>query len=421
MKIKIRYRTDFEKIIYAIFLVIFLEGSLSIFVPQLHPLYYFVDVFNIILLVEIIVHKSLSMLFNTSMKWFMIIFSASFICTILGIIVNFSSISLHLWGIRNFYSNLIFFIACVAFEHSDSLEFLNKLFGINLGISIIEILLGYRQDWIGGVYGVSGGQVNGPLNILLIVLMIKIILEYINKTINLRKVFVWGIASLLVATFAELKIFYIEICVIIVLCSLVTKFSYKKLILIALGLVGILAGIKILFIIFPEIDSRMFSPTYIWNYLTNPGGYVGQFAHDAGDINRLSFWNKCINLLNNNFNRIFGMGIGNCDQVEVLGIQSDFYRQYSTLHYYMFPLPMILLQQGILGMVLYVLLFVFLFYAIAKQKKKSNDANIVKYQMAEVLCLMAFIITIYDTSLFGKGGFLFFYILALPFININRK
>ena len=88
----------------------------------------------------------------------------------------------------------------------------------------------------------------------------------------------------------------------------------------------------------------------------------------------------------------------------------------------MFPLPMILLQQGIVGMVLYILLFVALFFAVLK-KYKAKDYSVSKsqMQMTLILCIMAFVIIIYDTSLLGKGGYLFFYIMSLPFIKHTRE
>lgn len=59
MIIKMRHRTDFEKVILGIFIVIFGEGILSIFVPQIHPIYYFTDVLNIILLVGVLIKKKM--------------------------------------------------------------------------------------------------------------------------------------------------------------------------------------------------------------------------------------------------------------------------------------------------------------------------------------------------------------------------
>ena len=59
MIIKTRHRTDFEKVILGIFIVIFGEGILSIFVPQIHPIYYFTDVLNIILLVGVLIKKKM--------------------------------------------------------------------------------------------------------------------------------------------------------------------------------------------------------------------------------------------------------------------------------------------------------------------------------------------------------------------------
>ena len=339
----------------------------------------------------------------------------------MGVIINFSNIALHLWSFRGYFSTILFFVVCVSFEHSDKIDFVDKLMWINFIACIIEVVLGYRQDWVGGIYGVSGGQVNGPLNVLLIIIFSRAIVQYLNKEVSTRRILIVGVSSLMIATFAELKIFYVEIVVIFLIASLVTKFSFKKLALIIFGTIGILVAVKVTLSIFPDMDRNMFTPSFMWNYLTNPGGYVGQFAYDAGDVNRLSFWDKCVALFDNKFELLFGFGIGNCDQIEVFGIKSDIYMLYEPMHYYMFPLPMILLQQGITGMSLYIMLFVSLFVAVLKKYRSKDYFTKSQMQMVLILCVMAFIITIYDTSLLGKGGYLFFYILSLPFINYTTQ
>ena len=422
MKIKIRHRTDFEKIILGIFIVIFGEGIISIFVPQIHPIYYLTDLFNIILLVGLLKKRMGVKQRNSYLNYFCFVMSLYTILTIIGAIINYSNIVLHLWSFRNYFTTILFCVACVSFEHTDRIDFLNKLAWINFVVCLTEVVLGYRQDWVGGIYGVSGGQVNGALNILLIIIFSRFIVQYLNKEISTLNILAVGAASLLIATFAELKIFYVEIVVVFALASLVTKFSLKKVILIICGTIGILVSIKYIFVVFPDIDKNMFTVSYMWNYLTNSGGYVGQFAHDAGDVNRLAFWDKCVALFQNKVELLLGLGIGNCDQVELLGLKSYIYKQYGALHYYMFPLPMILLQQGIVGMVLYILLFVALFFAVLK-KYKAKDYSVSKsqMQMTLILCIMAFVIIIYDTSLLGKGGYLFFYIMSLPFIKHTRE
>lgn len=417
MKIRIIKRNGCEKLILAIIFIIFGEGILSLFIPQIHPLYYLVDLINLFLLFMLLSKGKVQKLYNTELRGFVISFFIFSLLAFFGVLFNYSNLLLHLWGFRSIFSCFIFFVACVSFVKSADMKFLNSLYWLNLIVSIIEILMGYRQDWLGGIYGVTGGQVNGPLNLFLIIIMTKCIIEYFNKDIELSKILLIVFSFVLIATFAELKIFYIETIIIISLCSLVTEFSVRKIYLGILGFIGMFIGINALFYIFPDIDSRMFSPSYIWNYLTNDGGYVGQFAHNAGDINRLAFWDKCISLFGNSFETIFGLGIGNCDKIEALGIQSVFYRQYSSLHYYMFPLPMLLLQHGVVGMALYILFFVQILIAIIKQKKACRELPVSTYQVCIVLCLMTFIINIYDSSLLGKGGFLYFYILALPFIN----
>lgn len=421
MRIRIRNRTDYEKIILGIFIVIFVEGTLSIFIPQIHPIYYLTDVFNIVLFIGLLRKRIRNKHNNSYLRLFYFVFFLYIALAIIGAIVNFSNIALHLWSFRSYFTTILFFIECVSFEHSDKIDFLDKLIWINFIVCIIEVALGYRQDWVGGIYGVSRGEVNGPLNILLIIIFSRSIVQYLNKEITTWRILILGASSLIIATFAELKIFYVEIVIIFLIASLVTKFSLKKLALIIFGAIGILIAIRVTLSIFPDMNRNMFNPSFMWNYLTNPGGYVGQFAHNAGDVNRLSFWDKCVALFHNKFELLFGFGIGNCDYIELLGLKSDIYMRYEAMHYYMFPLPMILLQQGIIGMVLYIMLLVSLFVAVLKKYRSKDFVSKSQIQMTLILCMMMFIITIYDSSLLGKGGYLFFYILSLPFINLATK
>ena len=394
---------------------------MSIFIPQIHPIYYLTDVLIIILFAGLLKKGIRNKHNNSYLGLFYFVLFLYSTLAIMGVIINFSNIALHLWSFRGYFSTILFFVVCVSFEHSDKIDFVDKLMWINFIACIIEVVLGYRQDWVGGIYGVSGGQVNGPLNVLLIIIFSRAIVQYLNKEVSTRRILIVGVSSLMIATFAELKIFYVEIVVIFLIASLVTKFSFKKLALIIFGTIGILVAVKVTLSIFPDMDRNMFTPSFMWNYLTNPGGYVGQFAYDAGDVNRLSFWDKCVALFDNKFELLFGFGIGNCDQIEVFGIKSDIYMLYEPMHYYMFPLPMILLQQGITGMSLYIMLFVSLFVAVLKKYRSKDYFTKSQMQMVLILCVMAFIITIYDTSLLGKGGYLFFYILSLPFINYTTQ
>ena len=421
LKIRIKRRTECEKIILGIFIIICLEGFLSIFIPQAHVLYYLVDVLNIILILEWLYSKKIGRLFNKPTQAFMICFSLFLLFAAMGMLVNYSNILLHIWGCRRVFSNLFFFIACICFQKTQDLKIIDILFWLNFVVSCIEILLGYRQDWVGGIYGVSGGQVNGPLNILLVIVTVKAVIEYINKEESVKKLSIYILLSLLIAAFAELKIYFMELIVIVALCSLVTRFSYKKLFIFIVGAVAAFLGVTMLSYVFPEFSMDVLSVKYIWNYLTNPGGYVGQFAYDAGDVNRLAFWNKCIVYLNGFFEKLFGLGIGNCDTIDLIGVQSAFYKQHNALHYYMFPLPMFLLEQGISGMFLYLAIFLFIFIALSHMQNRYKCVSSSIFQIAKVLCLMAFVITIYDSSLLGKGGFIFFYILALPFVGITDR
>ena len=149
MKIRIRHRTDFEKIILGIFVVIFGEGVLSIFVPQIHLIYYLTDLFNILLFIGLLKKGMREKRINSNLKYFYFVMLLYIVLAIAGAIVNYSNIALHLWSFRNYFTTLLFFVECVSFEHSDRIDFLNILVWVNFVASLIEVALGYRQDWVG--------------------------------------------------------------------------------------------------------------------------------------------------------------------------------------------------------------------------------------------------------------------------------
>ena len=71
MKIRIRNRTNYEKIILCIFIVIFGEGILSIFIPQIHPVYYLTDLLNVVLFISLLKKRMKSLLNNVYLRFFL--------------------------------------------------------------------------------------------------------------------------------------------------------------------------------------------------------------------------------------------------------------------------------------------------------------------------------------------------------------
>ena len=100
--IKLRHRTDCEKVILFILLIIFIEGTVSILIPEIHPIYYLVDVLNIILVIVMIASKKIAFLYRTGLKNFMVCFSSLYCCKFLEFYVTYL-------GNKRYYGKFIFF------------------------------------------------------------------------------------------------------------------------------------------------------------------------------------------------------------------------------------------------------------------------------------------------------------------------
>lgn len=180
------------------------------------------------------------------------------------------------------------------------------------------------------------------------------------------------------------------------------------------GLIGLIVGAKLLFIIYPGLDRRFFSFEFLYAYSTSDQGYTS-----AGDINRLNFIKQCNDILKSGIYIMFGLGLGNCEIFNPLGLISNFYKTYGFLHYTWFSSSFIYLELGIVGTILYFGFFIWTFFQIRRREKYSNDLS--NCQMAEILALMAILFSIYDSSMRSSVSYLVYYILALPFASLNEN
>ena len=405
-----------QKYIFYILIITFSDGILQMLSSSLHFIVYIID-FLILFLLILLFYKNNKNRFikcvpNNIRFLILILFLLTFIATI----IHFSSPLLHLWSYRNVFRYFIFYFACITFIKEDDISFLDIIFWANFVVSLIQyFVLGYEQDCVGGLFGVARGMVNGPLNLLLVVCCVKIVIEYLNKNQKLSySIFFIG-AAIVVATVAELKVFYFEILLIIVLGSLITDFTFRKLAIILVGIFAFIAGSRFIFYIFPELNSKLFTFSFLYNYVASDGGYTGN-----GDINRLNYAPICLKLMSGTFNQLFGLGMGNCDVINFLGLESPFYRSYKYLNYFMFSSSMSLLEMGIIGSILYMSFYPIVYYAMQKKKNKKCS-NIQIIQIGQIICILSFILLFYDTEMRGMGTFIAYYVMALPFIKKNSQ
>ncbi|WP_131464492.1 hypothetical protein [Acetivibrio straminisolvens] len=166
----------------------------------------------------------------SSLKWVIGIY---FVITLLSYFVNLYSPLLYIWGFRNNMRFLIFAMMCAVFlKRRDIYTFLDILFGyfiLNIFVVTYQFFFkGYNYnaigDFISGLYAAGekrGG--NSALNWLLCIICAAAIIQYFNKEKSIWYLIVAIAGSTYMATLSELKVFFIEIIVISVVCICVSK------------------------------------------------------------------------------------------------------------------------------------------------------------------------------------------------------
>lgn len=202
-----------------------------------------------------------------------------------------------------------------------------------------------KQDKLGGLFGNTQGC-NAVVNSLCCAYVLFAILEYILTKRNIKKIIVAVVITCYVGAISELTIIYFELAVMFLLTILFTKkapfrISKKRLLLTVVGVLGVVLGIKVYLIAFPE-------RAFLLNYnelLTYLGG--GEKGSGVYQISRIRVFQQITNRFFDGLSSVlFGFGVGNC------GIHSSFYAVYdSLLHYNYFSTSMTMLESGIMGVI----------------------------------------------------------------------
>ena len=163
-------------------------------------------------------------------------------------------------------------------------------------------------------------------------------------------------ASFFIGALSELKFFYIEFIVILCIVTLITKFTWKKVLVIVLGLIGMIVGVSILIRIFPEYVGQ-FTFELLYESAASDKGYTS-----SGDINRLSAISTISKyLFTERYQFFIGYGLGNCDLSSISVFNTAFYERHSDVNYNWFSHAFMYLETGYIGLILYIILFIIFF------------------------------------------------------------
>ena len=340
--------------------------------------------------------------------------------TIVGFVLEYQSILYYLWGLRNNMRFFVFFIACVlVFDHDDAdscMGLMDKLFGINFIATLYQYFgMNISGDFLGGIFGVEKGC-NAYTNIFLAIIAAWHILRYMSREEQMKECIVYCMLSLLIAALAELKMFFIEFAVIVVLASLLTRFSVRKVWIFFGAALCLFIGIKIVEIVFPEF-ANWFTLGSIYETAVSVKGYT--YRNDMNRLTAISIsWNDFLNTWPR---KLFGLGLGNCDYASGFDfLTTPFYRKNRLLHYTWFSSAFMILETGLIGLLVYGYFFVRVFMASHAVEKRGVPRGIY-CQMAMIMSVMSLILIIYNSSMRMECAYMVYFVLAMPFMKETKE
>jgi len=408
----------FIQIVYNCFIK-WLIGELGL--PS--TLNYVTDVITAALFVEIIFYeiKQTSKVRRTSIFYIIVIF---FVYTLINWLMHLYSPIYYVWGLRNTFRFYVFFVACTMFLEKEDIP---KIFNILYVVFIANIfmtsyqyfVLDKKRDYVAGFFAgseIQGG--NGPMVVLMCLVCIITMVEYIEKHNNFLKPAIAIVGALYISTIAELKAMYIMIIGVVILSSLFTRFSVKKL-FIAIAFVSILpVAMGILYELYPDFED-FFNWESVVEYATGDSGYTG-----TDDINRFSAIQYCFdNFLETPTERIFGMGLGAADgSTNFKSVTTDFYEKNVDTHYSWFTVPMILLENGMIGLILFWSIFCIAFRDATRKRRRTRGTDRVIIIVAQLAPIFMIFFAFYNQTIRTEIiGYTCYALVSIPYIIYKEK
>ena len=322
------------------------------------------------------------------------------------------------WAGRNNFRYLIFFIFCTQFLTLESfkknMRVLEIAVYINLFVCLIQFFaFGIRYDQLGGIFGIQNGC-NGDMNILLTIVASYKCTQYMNGDSDFKKIVLALGACCVIAALAEMKAFYVELIVIVAISVVLSKNVVRKIKILSLAACGVVFIAIVVSYIYP-VFAGTFNLEGLLRILTNEKGYTM-----SGDLNRLIALSQIHERLPN-FPFLFGLGFGNCElSMGISFFNSSFVQRYFDWHYTWISYAWMYLELGIVGLLLYELLFVQIAVDLLRKKGKGIREKSLR-DFGIIISVVAIIITVYNSSLRTESGYLMYFALSVANIFPQKR
>lgn len=411
-KLYIKKRTVPEWVMLFIFTMPLLLAFFQEFLHLPGVVKYSIDLAWIFMFAYMFLRKHI--VFEKKVAPFMIFTVVFFLYTLVVYAFNMQSLFYYLWGLRNNFRYYIAFLGfATMFEYEDAdvlLKMLDKLFWVNAVITLFQFfVLGYSQDFLGGIFGVERGC-NANSIIFFSIIIGRSILLFLNDKESIFVCMLKCATSLVISAMAELKVFFVLFMLILVISLTVTKFSWKKLLLLLVSAVLVIVSSSILSTLFSNSSVSFES---ILEQIT-----ASQYATEE-DLGRFSaIPTISSSILTTIPKKLFGMGLGNCDTSAFALCNTPFFKAHSAMHYTWFSSAFLFLETGYIGLYTYMLFFVISFVFSVKCLKKGKTPLF--GQLGIIASILCVVLTFYNSSLRMEVGYIIYFVLSLPVIGLRE-
>jgi hypothetical protein len=366
---------------------------------------------------------------NIQDKKFLMFVISLVLISIAGFIANFQGIEsffYYIWGARNQGRFLFFYLLAIWLLQDMRYFKFKRLVYTMLIVEIIIVsiqffIMGYRNDYVSGIFGTEQGG-NGVVNIFICIITIWVLVDFLHKEISAKRAIALIGACLYIAAISEIKYYFIEMILFVSITVLVTDNGSRKIKIVAGVAIGLLFGLHILGLYYPYF-ARFFTLENLIAYMQK-----GAFNQNTATEFLTGYSRTAVlpgvydTFLNGNILKtLFGVGLGYADSSPIALFNSSFSEKYGILLYANYHFSMVFLEMGFVGLIVFVSSFVGTIAQGISTYQASNRNN--KYAlyifMMGILGLMVFF---YDSSLrTSASGYFYYYSLAVSFIYMKKN
>lgn len=412
-KIYIKKRPVSEWLVAFIFFLPIAQAFLAEFIGLPDAIKFLADVALVFLLIKIFLISG-EVQVGKPFHPFLVLIGIFLAYTVITYFFNYQSIFYFVWGFRNCFRFYLAFIAYVLFVKWEDaqrwLKILDWLYVLNFFVLLAQFFMGYRQDFLGGIFGVQKGC-NGALLMFFVVVITRSVLKFMRNEGSTAKCIIFSFMGLLCAALAELKFFFVLFIIIVIMAAVMTKSSVKKTLFFIVGAVMIIIFSTVLSVMYDEFAGFL-SIGNLWDALLNPNYATKE---DVGRLTAIPVISE--RFLTGFFDKLIGMGLGNADSSSLAIFNTPFFDMYNSIHYAFFSYSFLYLETGILGLILYATFFIISF-VVALKLYKAKSADEMTCQLTMIFSIMCIAFMFYNIALKSElAAYLAFFVLALPLIS----